>query len=60
MAIRVARLLPLLFTLFFVTIAQSGCKSTFGAEDADPFSVESAGDAMEDEEQEDVWESINR
>ncbi len=35
-------------------------KPDIGAEDADSFSVESAADAMSDEEEKEMWESINR
>jgi hypothetical protein len=60
MAIRGVRLLALLFALVPVAAALGACRSTFGAEDADPFGVESAEEAMSDEEEEEAWESINR
>jgi hypothetical protein len=55
------RLLLFIFCLVFALSTQVACTTTLGAPEGDEtYEVESATEAMEEEEEEDAWRDINR
>jgi len=61
MKIKATRLLLFICCLIFALSTQLACARTLGApEGDDAYEVESATEAMEDEEEEDAWRDINR